>query len=147
MIENIEQAKKHLKGIIYFYKLNDENNYDYTDKDLISIRIVLEEIERLTKVEQEHQRINGELREENKRLNNIIEEYKNANEYHQNIIHELETMKQPNQLHSENVKLRAENNRLNNIINELEKWLFDNKNCVPKHITDYFEKLKGEDKE
>ena len=32
------------------------------------------EIERLTKVEQEHQRINGELREENKRINNIINE-------------------------------------------------------------------------
>ncbi len=47
MIENIVQAKKHLKEIIDFYKLNDENNYDYTDKDLISIRIVLEEIERL----------------------------------------------------------------------------------------------------
>ena len=58
------------------------------------------------------------LLEEIERLNNIVEEYKNANEYHQNIIHELETMKQPNQLHSENVKLRAENNRLNNIINE-----------------------------
>lgn len=37
--------------------------------------------------------------------------------------------------------------RLNTIINELEKWLFDNKNCVPKHITDYFEKLKGENNE
>ena len=57
------------------------------------------------------------------RLNNIIEEYKNANEYHQNIIHELETIKQPNQLYGENVILRAENNRLNNIINELEKYI------------------------
>ena len=57
------------------------------------------------------------------RLNNIIEEYKNANEYHQNIIHELETMKQPNQLHSENVKLRAENKRLNNIIKEVREYI------------------------
>ena len=53
MIENIEQAKKHLKEIIDFYKLNDENNYDYTDKDLISIRIVLKEIERLNKENEE----------------------------------------------------------------------------------------------
>ena len=82
MIENIEQAKERLKSIIDFYKLNDENNYDYSNDVLISMKLVLEEIE-----------------------------------------------------------------RLNNIINELEKWLFDNKNCVPKHITDYFEKLKGEDKE
>lgn len=64
-----------------------------------------------------------ERNEENIRLNNIIKEYKNANEYHQKIIHELETMKQPNQLHSENVKLRAENNRLNNIIKEVRKAL------------------------
>lgn len=66
---------------------------------------------------------NREVKKEIERLNNIVEEYKNANEYHQNIIHELETMKQPNQLYSENVKLRAENNRLNNIINEYTKWL------------------------
>ena len=46
-----------------------------------------------------------------------------ANEYHQNIIHELETMKRPNQLYSENVKLRAENNRLNNIINKAINYM------------------------
>lgn len=46
-----------------------------------------------------------------------------------------------------NKYLQKEIIRLNTIINELEKWLFDNKNCVPKHITDYFEKLKGENNE
>ena len=71
------------------------------------------------------------------RLNNIIEEYKNANEYHQNIIHELETMKQPNQLYSENVKLRSENKRLNNIINELEKY------CI-EEIEDYSKEIKSQ---
>lgn len=64
--------------------------------------------------------------EENKELKNKIEVYKNANEYHQNIIHEIETIKQPNQLHSENVKLRAENNRLNNIIKEAINYIDDN---------------------
>ena len=63
----------------------------------------------------------NKIDKEIERLNNIIEEYKNANEYHQNIIHELETMKQPNQLYSENVKLRSENKRLNNIIEKLEQ--------------------------
>ena len=68
-----------------------------------------------------------EQQEEIERLNNIIEEYKNANEYHQNIIHELETMKQPNQLYSENVKLRSENKRLNNIIKEAREYVESNK--------------------
>lgn len=45
------------------------------------------------------------------------------------------------------MKIADERDRINNIINELEKWLFDNKNGVPKHITDYFEKLKGVDKD
>ena len=98
------------------------------------------------------------LLEEIERLNNIVEEYKNANEYHQNIIHELETMKQPNQLHSENVKLRAENNRLNNIINEFDK-LIENEINESKLEDNYervdsleyclatLKELKGSDKE
>ena len=49
MIENIEQAKEKLKRIVDFYKLNDENNYDYSDDDLISMKLVLEEMERLNK--------------------------------------------------------------------------------------------------
>ena len=36
------------------------------------------EIERLIKVEKEHQKINGELREENKKLNNIMEAIEKA---------------------------------------------------------------------
>ena len=64
-------------------------------------------------------------KEEIDRLNNIIETYKNANEYHQNKIEELEKLlrKTPSQLISENANLRAKNNRLNNIINELESYL------------------------
>ena len=50
MLENVEQAKERLKEIVDFYKLNDENNYDYSDDVLISIRIVLEEIERLNNI-------------------------------------------------------------------------------------------------
>ena len=40
------------------------------------------------------------------------DELKRANDYHQGIIHELETMKSPNQLYGENVRLRSENERL-----------------------------------
>lgn len=47
MIENIEQAKERLKEIVDFYKLNDTDNYDYDDRVLISMKLVLEEIERL----------------------------------------------------------------------------------------------------
>ena len=50
MIENIEQAKGKLKSIVDFYKLNDENNYDYSDRVLISMKLVLEEIERLNNI-------------------------------------------------------------------------------------------------
>ena len=102
--------------------------------------------------------------QEIERLNNIINEYKNANEYHQNIIHELETMKQPNQLYSENVKLTAENNRLNNILNDFEEELerelnikeedtglehntyIDIRNTL-KSVLKRLQELKGSDKE
>ena len=47
---NIEKAKERLKKIVDFYKLNDENNYDYSDDVLISMKLVLEEIERLNKI-------------------------------------------------------------------------------------------------
>ena len=50
MIENIEQAKERFKRLVDFYKLNDPNNYDYDDRDLISMKLVLEEIERLNKI-------------------------------------------------------------------------------------------------
>lgn len=46
---SIEQAKERLKSIVDFYKLDDENNYDYSDDVLISMKLVLEEIERLEK--------------------------------------------------------------------------------------------------
>ena len=58
-----------------------------------------------------------------KKIEEQNQELYDANQYHQNIIHELETMKQPNQLHSENVRLRAENNRLNNIIKDIKSQL------------------------
>ena len=47
---NKQQAIERLKGIVDFYKLNDENNYDYSDEVLISMRIALEEIERLNNI-------------------------------------------------------------------------------------------------
>lgn len=47
---SIEQAKERLKSIVDFYKLNDENNYDYSDDVLISMKLVLEEIERLNNI-------------------------------------------------------------------------------------------------
>lgn len=81
--------------------------------------------------------------EENKELKNKIEVYKNANEYHQNIIHELETMKQPNQLHSENVRLRAENKRLNNIINELKIILRQRGIEITIYDQPNYEKISG----
>ena len=70
-------------------------------------------------------RENKEINEKDKeieRLNNIIETYKDANEYHQNKIEELEKAlrKSHSQIYSENVMLRADNNKLNNIINTFE---------------------------
>lgn len=78
---NIEQAKERLKSIVDFYKLNDENNYDYSDEVLISMRLVLEEIERLNKCYCERTDCSGRIKnskkyesmqEEIERLNNII---------------------------------------------------------------------------
>jgi acetolactate synthase small subunit len=78
--EDIEQAKERLKRIIDFYKLNDENNYDYSDEVLISMRLVLEENERLEKRNKEiyegfmaTQEELKEYAEEIERLNNIID--------------------------------------------------------------------------
>ena len=66
MIENIEQAKERFKRLVDFYKLNDPNNYDYDDRDLISMKLVLEEIERLNNIIKEvreyiEERYNGEV--------------------------------------------------------------------------------------
>ena len=66
MIENIEQAKERFKRLVDFYKLNDPNNYDYDDRDLISMKLVLEEIERLHSIIKEvreyiEERYNGEV--------------------------------------------------------------------------------------
>ena len=66
MIENIEQAKERFKRLVDFYKLNDPNNYDYDDRDLISMKLVLEEIERLNNIIKEvreyiQERYNGEV--------------------------------------------------------------------------------------
>ena len=63
MIENIEQAKERFKEIVDFYKLNDENNYDYSDDVLISMKLVLEEIERLKNIIKEvREYATGDLR-------------------------------------------------------------------------------------
>ena len=58
---NIEQAKECLKSIVDFYKLNDETNYDYSDDVLISMKLVLEEIDRL----------NHSLEQANKEIKNL----------------------------------------------------------------------------
>ena len=86
MIENIEQAKERFKRLVDFYKLNDPNNYDYDDRDLISMKLVLEEIERLNKRIKELEEgfttmdmLKEEIKEQKEeieRLNNIIKEAK-----------------------------------------------------------------------
>ena len=90
MIENIEQAKKHLKEIIDFYKLNDENNYDYTDKDLISIRIVLKEIERLNNIINEFNSSYSKIIKEcEEMINDRFYMNDNAIKYHANRIRDI----------------------------------------------------------
>ena len=81
MIENVEQAKERFKRLVDFYKLNDLNNYDYDDRDLISMKLVLVEIERLEKRSKEiyegFMATTQELCEttkENERLHSIIKE-------------------------------------------------------------------------
>ncbi len=61
-------------------KLKDKNNYISHSMILLSIKettTILDYITNLQQIEQDHQKLNGELREENKRLNNIINEFKN----------------------------------------------------------------------
>ena len=60
MNEEIRESIKHIQDIVDFYKLNDENNYDYSDKDLISMKTLLDYI--------------TNLQEENQKLVNVIEE-------------------------------------------------------------------------
>lgn len=47
MNEEIKESIKYIQDIVDFYKLNDENNYDYSDKDLISMKTLLNYITNL----------------------------------------------------------------------------------------------------
>ena len=95
------------------------------------VKNILEEISFRAGIYKDQKRRNKYFKEENYKCKVLLDyirnlqeqqqELYNANQYHQNMIHELETMKQPNQLHSENVKLRAENNRLHSIIKEVRE--------------------------
>ena len=60
-------------------KLKDKNNYISHSMILLSIKertAILDYITNLQQIEQEHQRINGELREENKKLQDKYEKMK-----------------------------------------------------------------------
>jgi hypothetical protein len=61
-----------------------------------------------------------------KEIENLKEQQQvlyDANRYHQNIIHELETMKPPNQLYGENVRLRSQLQQKENIIKEVREYI------------------------
>lgn len=45
--KEIEESINRIKKIVDFYKLNDENNYDYSDDVLISMKNLLSYIEQL----------------------------------------------------------------------------------------------------
>ncbi len=45
--KEIEESINRIKSIVDFYKLNDENNYDYSDEVLISMKNLLSYIEQL----------------------------------------------------------------------------------------------------
>lgn len=45
--KEIEESINRIKNIVDFYKLNDENNYDYSDDVLISMKNLLSYIEQL----------------------------------------------------------------------------------------------------
>ena len=47
--KEIKESINRIKSIVDFYKLNDENNYDYSDDVLISMKILLSYIEQLEK--------------------------------------------------------------------------------------------------
>lgn len=88
-----------------------------------------------------------------KELTNLLKEYKNANNYLQKIVHELETIKTPNEYHRENVKLRTVNDRqkdkieglykeiliLYNVIDDIENLLCNND--IPKKVQEKFENI------
>ena len=81
MIENIEQAKERFKRLVDFYKLNDPNNYDYDDRDLISMKLVLEEIERLNNIIKGLDNTIENLEEVIKHKDNIIKEVREYIDY------------------------------------------------------------------
>ena len=53
-----------------------------------SAKLLLDYLTNLQQIEQDHQKLNGELREENKRLNNIINELKQKNNLAENILYD-----------------------------------------------------------
>lgn len=54
MNEEIKENIKYIQDIVDFYKLNDENNYDYSDKVLISMKTLLNYI---TNLQEENQKL------------------------------------------------------------------------------------------
>jgi hypothetical protein len=95
------------------------------------------EIERLKELDQEHQKLNGELREEIERLNKENEELKKI------------------QCTFLGTGCEAEIERLNNIINKFENSLTESNKYINnpafrelfREQLEYLQELKGEDKE
>jgi hypothetical protein len=81
-----DEKKEILNELLEYFKESNINDFGYEQDKLISYeeaQIILDYITNLRKIEQDHQKLNGELREENKklqeeneRLNNIINELK-----------------------------------------------------------------------
>jgi len=60
MNEDIKKSIKCIQDIVDFYKLNDENNYDYSDKVLISMKTLLNYI---TNLQEENQKLHKQVTE------------------------------------------------------------------------------------
>jgi len=111
--------------------LNDPNSKGidllYDGKD---IKAVLDYITNLQQIEQEHKKINGELRKEINKLTAESTEW------------ESKYYETQDNFHNANEEIE----RLNNIINELEKWLEENESfddyCNETTFTSVLDKLQ-----
>ncbi len=61
MNDEIKESINRIRNIVDFYKLNDKNNYDYSDDVLISMKILLDYI--------------TNLQEENEKLKELCNKY------------------------------------------------------------------------
>lgn len=85
MKDEIKEILDNFKNYEDSYKKCNETQFIIFYRD---IHLLLDYITNLQQIEQDHQKLNGELREENNKLNNIIDELKQKNNLAENILYD-----------------------------------------------------------